>query len=88
MMLLPRYSIRGLLALMAASAVFFLVASMAVRGNSVAIAVTLAALVMGVILLMQAAMFAGIWIFATVASILRPGITRSDPFSSGDGKPG
>ncbi len=61
------------MALMGASSLFFLVAAFAVRGQSWAVAITLAIVSLATILLVQAAFFFAAWLFATIAtSFQRP----------------
>jgi len=66
------------MALMGASSLFFLVAACAVRGQSWAVAVTLALISLVVILLVQAAFFFAAWLFATFATGLQQRKSRGD----------
>jgi hypothetical protein len=71
MMVLPRYSLRQLLAAMGASSFFFLVAAMAVRGHPWAAAITIGILVVAGMLLVQGGFFFAAWLFANVTAAAR-----------------
>ena len=71
-MLIPQYTIRWLLAVMAACAVVFSIFALAVRGSPWARGVSVAILSLVVVLLIHAFVFAVLWVFSVVTSqILR-----------------
>jgi hypothetical protein len=72
MMVLPRYSLRQLLALMGVSSLFFLLAALAVRGTQPwAVALTLAILVVAGMFLVQGAFFFVAWLFGNLTQSAR-----------------
>jgi hypothetical protein len=88
MMVLPRYSLRQLLAIMGASSLFFLVAAFAVRGQPWAVAITIGILVVALILVVQAGFFFAAWLFAQVIGLLSKGPgTRSLAVAEGTASP-
>ena len=63
-MLAPRFTIRTLLVVVTAGAVVFLIAGTAVRGEMWAWGVTIGALCLAVTMLVHAALFGVVWLFA------------------------
>ena len=84
-MLIPQYTIRWLLLMMAGCAVVFSIFGFAARGNTAALGVSLAIGALAVVLLTHAAGFGLVWLFAVVTAPLRgrPAIGGQSPFASG-----
>ena len=70
-MILPQYSLRKLLAMMVGFALFCLVVSWGVRGNSWAYGAALAGMSIAVALVVQALLFWLVWLFATAFDTFR-----------------
>jgi len=70
-MLIPRFTIRTMLAVLTAGAVVFLLAGMAVRGETWAWGVTIGVLCVVVTALAHAAWFGLVWLFAQLPSSRR-----------------
>ncbi len=67
-MLLPRFSLRAILGVLTLGAFVFLVAGMAVRGQTWAWGITIAVICAGITLLVHAAWFGIVWLFAQMPS--------------------
>ncbi len=78
-MLLPRFTLRTILGILTLSAFVFLVAGMAYRGQTWAWGVTIAVICAVITLLVHAAWFCVVWLFAQLPS------TQSDPGIAGGG---
>jgi hypothetical protein len=72
LMLAPRFTIRTALGLLTAGAVIFLVAGMAVRGETWAWGITIGILSVGVAALTHAFWFGVLWLFSQLPSRDRP----------------
>ena len=67
-MLMPRFSIRGLLALLTVSAFAFVIAGMAYRGQNWAWGATIGIMALLVTALVHAALFGLVWLFVRTPS--------------------
>jgi hypothetical protein len=70
-MILPRYSMRRLLAVMAIFALMFTVVGMAVRGHGWAVVPSLAMAAAAVLLVVQSAMMALVWLVSATQRKLK-----------------
>ena len=75
-MLLPRFTIRTILAVMALCAVLFLLVGTAYRGQTWAWAATIGVLSLAVTALVHAACFGIVWCFAQLSSAQSPADVR------------
>jgi hypothetical protein len=80
-MYLPQFSTRWLLAIIAVCAVFFLVASMAIRGHLWAMAISLAIASIVLTFLLYAASFQVTFLLAQLVGLLRPAARPKSPFA-------
>ena len=80
-MLIPRFTLRWLLVLTTVSGLFFLVVSLAIQGQSWAIAVATAVGSVGLTLLVHAALFLGAWVLATLLGFTRGKKLPTSPFA-------
>ncbi len=67
-MLLPRFTIRALLAMLTICAFIFVIAGMAIRGQHWAWGITIGILSLAFTLLIQAAWFVAVWMLAQMQS--------------------
>jgi hypothetical protein len=86
-MLIPRFTIRWLLLLTTVCGVFFLVVTLAVRGQAWAIAVSMAVACLAVCFLGYAVFFGLAFLVARVVAMLRPAPARDTPFSTAERPP-
>ena len=80
-MLIPQFSLRWMLAVMAVLAVFFLIVSRAAQGSAWAVGVSAAVLMLGFVALVHGAMFFLIWLVSLFAARrIRPAVVmRREP---------
>ena len=81
-MLLPKFTIRSLLAVMTGSSLLCLVAMFAVRGQYWAIAITVPVLALALTFLIYGLVFAGAFLLASTLRLLRPSPSRTSPFAT------
>lgn len=87
-MLIPRFTVRGLLLLMTVSSFFFLILAFAVRGRAWAIAVSAGAASLLVAFLGYAVVFGVAYIVASVVNLLRgAGPGPATPFATAEPPP-
>lgn len=82
-MLVPRFTIRTLLAVLTGAAVVFLVAGMAVRGETWAWGVTIGFFFLVVTALAHAAWFGLVWLFAQLPAKRQEGGGDGSPLRAG-----
>lgn len=80
-MLFPQFTTRRLLLIIGGCGVFFLIASLAVRGHLWATAVSLAVAALVLTLLLYALTFQVTFIFAQLVGALRPAAKPQSPFA-------
>ena len=89
-MLLPRFSLRAILGILTLSAFVFLIAGMAFRGQTWAWGITIAVICAAITLLVHAAWFGIVWLFAqmpsTQATAAAAGGRARPAAALGDGK--
>jgi hypothetical protein len=76
-MLLPRFTIRTLLALITLCAFAFVIAGFALRGEHWALAITVGLVSIGFILLVHAAWFGAVWVLSQLQS--KPPAATDEP---------
>ncbi len=81
-MLLPRFTLRTILGILTIGAFVFLVAGMAVRGQTWAWGITIGVICAGIIMLVHAAWFGVVWLFAQI-----PTVQVATPAPPGDDLP-
>jgi threonine/homoserine/homoserine lactone efflux protein len=86
-MLIPRFTIRWLLALMTVSSVFFLVVSLAVQGKTWAIALSVSVASLGVAFTMYAVFFGMAYVMASTGSAFRRSPVVGTPFATAEPPP-
>jgi len=87
-MLIPRFSLRWLLALTTVSSVFFYVMTLAVRGSQWAIALTAAISGFLLTMLVYAMLFGVAWMLAEFMRLFRPRrVQPSSPFAASQPPP-
>ena len=70
-MIIPQYTIRWMLGLTTVCAVIFSVFAMAMRGNGLALGVSLAIVSLVLVFLVHAAIFGLVWLFSVI-TVFRP----------------
>jgi hypothetical protein len=86
-MLIPRFTIRWLLALMTVASVFFLVVSLAVQGKTWAIALSITVASLGAAFLMYAVFFGLAYAMASTGSAFRQSPVVGTPFATAEPPP-
>ena len=81
-MLIPRFSLRQLLAITTASAIFFYVVAMATRGFQWAIVVSIAGSSVLLALLVYAVLFAVAWLLTLLGSLFTARHAAASPFAN------
>ena len=81
-MLIPRFTLRWLMLLMAVSGVFFLIVAQAVRGQAWAMGVSLAGAGLLLSFLVYGALFGLAYLLASVLGLFRQPVPVSTPFAT------